>query len=78
MRNRDDPKSKSLITNQIMDQLLTAYPRALSYSDLFETVLNGVPASARHHKQGGTYLNKLVNDGRIKRICRGFYCAIPK
>lgn len=75
---RTKTQSTSPVLNAIMSKLNSAYPKAVSYIDLWDYALNGVPASTKLNKRGGTYLKLLVARGQAKQITRGFYTAIPQ
>lgn len=65
------------ITNKIVEKLTIAYPRAVSYSDLFRYALPSATHTDQIDKNGGTYLKTLVRQGRAKRVVEGYYCLIP-
>lgn len=69
--------SKSAITNSIINSLTRVYPRAMSYAQLFDIALNGVPASQRSSMNGGSYMRNLEKQKRVKKVTTGFYCLIP-
>lgn len=55
--------------------LRQAYPKALSYTDIWTGVLGGSPSrEALKNMHGGNALKTLVKQGKVKQICPGFYC----
>jgi hypothetical protein len=69
--------ARSLITDNILGQLKTAYPRSVCYSDLYRNALPGVGQSERIDQNGGSRFKTLVKQGKIKRVVEGFYVWIP-
>jgi len=69
--------SYSAITAKILVQLQTAYPRAVSYSDLYRNALPITTHTSQIDKNGGTRLRTLIKNGQVKRVVEGYYVWIP-
>ncbi len=61
----------------IVTMLRQAYPRALSYADLWQPMLQGMSLADRRNATGGSTLRTLVKQGKVRKITEGFYVLVP-
>ena len=74
-----DPTSEMNRVREGMLQMLnTAFPKALSYMDMYKRLYPGYKPDALLSKQGSRVLKELMKKGLIKQLMRGYYQAIPQ
>lgn len=65
-------------TLDIIEKMLKdAYPRALTYTELWQPITNGLGTIEKEYRSGGSATRTLLKKGKIKQITSGYYCWVP-
>lgn len=71
MRTRNERQEQALAV------LKRVYPRALTYTDIWNYLLPSATSIAKIDQSGGGVLEPLIKKKQVKRITTGVYCWIP-